>query len=202
MQENIFSKLATSSTAFHHPSHNWVANPTNSTQPPLLEMAYRAPVSNTNKSTTTTPEPPLTPAPIILQYPLKQDLGGIGLFSTPADFTSLLSSLLRGGDSLFRQGKESVNLLFAPQLGPQSESAQALPRGLGRQMRRILGASSTDTGTVDHALAGTVTTKDIPGRRKAGSVSWSGLPNLHWVSLLNYADGQQCWLACVLSGSD
>ncbi|BCS17870.1 serine hydrolase domain-containing protein [Aspergillus puulaauensis] len=180
MQENIFSKLATSSTTFHHPSDNRVATPTNSTQPPLLEMAYRAPASNTNKSTTTTPEPPLTPAPIILQYPLKQDLGGIGLFSTPADFTSLLSSLLRGGDSLFRQGKESVNLLFAPQLGPQSESAQALPKGLGRQMRRILGASSTDTGTVDHALAGTVTTRDIPGRRRAGSVSWSGLPNLHW----------------------
>lgn len=194
MHENIFSKLATSSTAFHHPSQYRVSSTTNNTQPPLLEMAYRAPTSITNKSTTPSPISPLTPTPIILQYPLQQDLGGIGLFSTPTDFTSLLSSLLRGGDSLFCQGDESVNLLFAPQLGPQSEPAQALPKALGFQMRRILGASSTDTGTVDHALAGTVTTRDIPGRRRAGSVSWSGLPNLHWVSLLNYATGYRCWV--------
>lgn len=194
MHENIFSKLATSSTAFHHPSQYRVSSTTNNTQPPLLEMAYRAPTSITNKSTTPSPISPLTPTPIILQYPLQQDLGGIGLFSTPTDFTSLLSSLLRGGDSLFCQGDESVNLLFAPQLGSQSEPAQALPKALGFQMRRILGASSTDTGTVDHALAGTVTTRDIPGRRRAGSVSWSGLPNLHWVSLLNYATGYRCWV--------
>lgn len=183
MQENIFSKLAASSTTFHHPSQHRASNTTNNTQPPLLEMAYRVPVSNNNPSTTTTPKTSLTPCPIILQYPLKQDLGGIGLFSTPTDFTSFLTSLLRGGDTLFRQGEESVNLLFAPQLDPQSESAKVLPKALGWQMRRILGASSTDTGTVNHALAGTVTTRDIPGRRRAGSVSWSGLPNLHWVGL-------------------
>ena len=143
--------------------------------------------------------PSLQAGPIILKYPLSHDLGGIGLFSTPADFASLLASLLRDGDRIFSRGKDSTDLLFAPQLFSEYPKAgKALPAGLGRQMKRVFGVgvnarSSTVKQPVeqqevdieiDHSLAGLVAMHDIPGRRAKGSVGWAGLPNCHWVSPL------------------
>lgn len=116
---------------------------------------------------------------IILGYPLKNDIGGIGLFSTAEDYTKLLSVLIQGGFPLL--SKTSLDLLFTPQLGSASRSD--MPGPLGRQMRRVLGLRDVDDiNQADHCLAGTITLRDIPKRRRKGTVNWSGLPNLHWVS--------------------
>ncbi|CBF71036.1 hypothetical protein AN6582.2 [Aspergillus nidulans FGSC A4] len=148
IEDNIFSRLDASCTSFLHPNQQ----PQDKTPPPLLEMAYRTTPSPSNRnskatnSSFTTPNPVLKPipflqaGPIILTYPLSHDLGGIGLFSTPADFASLLASLLRDGDRLFARGKDSTDLLLAPQLFSEYPKAGiALPAGLGRQMKRIFG---------------------------------------------------------------
>ncbi|KAE8372725.1 beta-lactamase/transpeptidase-like protein [Aspergillus bertholletiae] len=162
MQTHIWSKLGATSTTFHPELHR-------ATLPPQMGMGHRVSVNQGIKS--------MKPGPVILQQPAQDDLGGIGLFSTPMDFVKLLSALLRGGDTLL--ARDSVDHLLLPQLSDASR--EAMPRPLGAQMRRILGIKDVgETQLADHALTGTVALKDIPGRRRAGTVNWSGLPNLHW----------------------
>ncbi|KAE8341630.1 hypothetical protein BDV24DRAFT_151031 [Aspergillus arachidicola] len=162
MQTHIWSKLGAVSTTFHPELYR-------DTLPPQMGMGYRVSVGQGTKS--------LKSGPIILKQPAQDDLGGIGLFSTPMDFVKLLSALLGGGYPLLTQ--ESVNVLLQPQL--TDASREAMPRPLGSQMRRVLGIKDAgDAQQADHSLAGTVTLRDIAGRRRAGTVNWSGLPNLHW----------------------
>ncbi|KAI9374210.1 beta-lactamase/transpeptidase-like protein [Aspergillus egyptiacus] len=162
MHANIWSKLGAHSTTFHPELRA-------ETLPPLMEMGNRVSENQGEES--------IQPGNIILGLPLQDDLGGIGLFSTPMDFMKFLITLLRGGDALL--SKASVGLLFQPQLS--DESRIAMPKPLGAQMRRVLGIRSVDDHTqADHCLGGTITLKDIPERRRAGSINWSGLPNLHW----------------------
>ncbi|KAJ0418661.1 beta-lactamase/transpeptidase-like protein [Aspergillus carlsbadensis] len=162
MQANIWSRLGAKSTTFHPELH---AN----TLPPRMQMGERVSIGEGTKS--------IKPGRIILGYPATDDLGGIGLFSTPMDFIKLLSALVQGGDPIL--SGESVDHLFEPQLSDSSR--MAMPTALGKQMRRVLGITSVDDyQRADHCLGGAVTLKDIPGRRRRGTVSWSGLPNLHW----------------------
>ncbi|KAL4738652.1 beta-lactamase/transpeptidase-like protein [Aspergillus similis] len=145
LKDNIFSRLKASCTLFLYPDQQ----PQDNTPPPLLGMAYRTTSGSSNRNSkatnfpfsTSTPgskqNPSLQAGRIILTYPLTHDLGGIGLFSTPADFASLLASLLRDGDRLFSKGKDSTDILLAPQLCSEYPNAgKALPAGLGRQMKR------------------------------------------------------------------
>jgi CubicO group peptidase (beta-lactamase class C family) len=163
MQENIWSKVGATSTTFHPELRE-------ETLPRRLGMAYRVSIGQGTKS--------VKSIPVMLGQPLKDDLGGIGLWSTPNDFIKLLTALLQDGRPLLT--KAGVDVLFRPQLSDASRAAMPLP--LGSQMRRILGIKSVDDiDQADHCLAGTITLKDIPGRRPHGTVNWSGLPNLHWV---------------------
>lgn len=168
MQKNIWSKLGVTSTTFHPELYP-------DTLPPKLEMANRISVGQGTKS--------IKAGPVILGQPLKDDLGGIGLWSTPNDYIKLLTALLRGGEPLLT--KDGLDILFRPQLSDASRAAMPLP--LGSRMRSILAIKSVDEiDQADHCLAGTVTLKDIPRRRPRGTVSWSGLPNLHWVRTKPY----------------
>lgn len=163
MRKNIWSKLGAESTTFHPEVHL-------DTLPAPLEMGHRKSVGEGTKS--------VTQGKITLQQPARDDLGGIGLFSTPRDYMKLLGALLSGGHPLLND--TSVNTLFRPQLSDASRLA--MPKGLGIQMRRVLGIHPSNTSLqADHCLAGTIAMGDIPGRRRAGTVNWSGLPNLHWV---------------------
>lgn len=120
----------------------------------------------------------LRPGPITLELPATDDLGGLGLFSTAEDYALLLAALVSDGHPLLRM--ETVDVLFEPQVCTAARGD--LFTGLGKQMRRLLGVESlADMDKIDHSLAGTLTMEDLPGRRRAGSASWAGLPNLHWV---------------------
>ena len=163
MKDNIWNKLGATSTTFHPEKHPSL--------PPLLAMGYRKSVGQGAKS--------VSQGKITLDQPAQDDLGGIGLYSTPMDFMKLLTVLLQGGGPLL--SNTSVDLLFSPQLSELTR--KAMPKLLGKQMRRILGIKDVnDVDQADHCLGGTVTLKDIPGRRTRGTVNWSGLPNIHWVS--------------------
>jgi CubicO group peptidase (beta-lactamase class C family) len=165
MKKHIWSKLGVTSTTFHPELYP-------DSLPPKLEMANRVSVGQGAKS--------IKAGSVILGQPLKDDLGGIGLWSTPKDFIKLLTALLRGGEPLLT--KDSLEILFRPQLSDASRAA--MPLSLGSRMRAILGIRSVNViDQADHCLAGTTTLKDIPGRRPRGTISWSGLPNLHWVRI-------------------
>ncbi|CAI7677738.1 unnamed protein product [Penicillium pancosmium] len=162
MQENIWSKLGATSTTFHPERRR-------DTLPDAFEMGYRVSVGHGSKS--------VKKGPITLHQPAKDSLGGIGLFSTTTDYVKLLAALLKGGAPIL--SRKSLDILFQPHLSEASRLA--MPKSLGLQMSRILGINTVDDTTqADHCLAGTINLKDIPGRRKAGTVNWSGLPNLHW----------------------
>ncbi|RJE21687.1 Beta-lactamase [Aspergillus sclerotialis] len=162
MQDNIWSKLGATSTTFHPEKRP-------DSLPPLLAMGNRKSVGQGVKS--------VSQGDIILESPVQDDLGGIGLYSTPTDFMKLLTALLQGGGPLLSNA--SVDLLFSPQLSEITRTA--MPKLLGKQMRRLLGIKDVnDVDQADHCLGGTVTLKDIPGRRTRETVNWSGLPNLHW----------------------
>ncbi|KAL3456658.1 beta-lactamase/transpeptidase-like protein [Aspergillus heterothallicus] len=162
MQANIWSKLGAASTTFHPELYA-------DRLLPRMEMGERVSDGQGNRS--------IKPGKIMLGYPLQNDLGGIGLFSTPMDFTRLLSALLQGGGPVLN--RESVDLLLKPQLSDMARVAMS--KSLGKQMKRVLGVDSMDDcEQADHCLAGTVTLRDIPGRRRKGTASWGGLPNLHW----------------------
>jgi CubicO group peptidase (beta-lactamase class C family) len=167
MQKNIWSQIGATSTTFHPERRR-------KTLPDAFEMGYRVNVGHGSES--------VKEGPITLQQPARDCLGGIGLFTTPSDYMKLLAALLKGGDPILSHN--GIDILFQPHLS--NSSRLAMPKSLGLQMSRILGINSVDhTDQADHCLGGTINLKDIPGRRKAGTVNWSGLPNLHWVCFLS-----------------
>jgi len=156
---NIWFKLGMNHTTFHPDRHRDIL-------PQQMEIALR----DTGRGSKS-----VKPGTITLKYPLQNDLGGIGLFSTAADYAKLLAALVSGGHPLLHSS--SVDVLLSSQLN--EDSREAMPKLLGFQMKRVLGLDGTMQA--DHSLAGTMTLRDNPHRRRKGTVSWAGLPNLHWV---------------------
>ncbi|KAK2616135.1 hypothetical protein N8I77_002843 [Diaporthe amygdali] len=132
------------------------------------------------------------PSPLPNDHPLES--GGAGLFTTARDYAKLLQAVLQGK----LLSKEGMNLLFRPQLdeGLQKDLMEKLasaPEGYAPEYPIGMPAN--------FALGGMLNMEDIPGKRKAGSMMWSGMANSHWwidpsigvagvfvVTLLPYAD--------------
>lgn len=167
-QENIWGPLGAKSTSFRPVKHFAPDG-----LPPMQEMAYYSAEKNG-----------IVAGESVWKLEPRDAIGGAGLYSTANDYIRLLSALLRGGAPLLT--KDSVDLLFSPQLG--SGSVQALRKFLiGESVETSLSrwyATSDEEYAniqeIQHCLAGCLTTEDVPGRRKKGSVNWGGLPNLSW----------------------
>ncbi|KAF2456467.1 beta-lactamase/transpeptidase-like protein [Lineolata rhizophorae] len=118
----------------------------------------------------------LEPSP--LPYPDKADhaLAGHGLWSTNRDYTKFLKAILNDGRPILK--KESVDEMFKPQMVPSSKPVlDMLLKGPMRNFAAYPLALDTE---IDYGLSGILNTTDIPGRHAAGSLQWSGLPNLLW----------------------
>lgn len=164
-QANIWGPLGAEKTTFRPSKHF--------SQSEMQETGYRD-----------APGAQLKLGPSVWPWAARDALGGGGLYSTVNDYSKLLSVLLRGGGSILKPS--SVDMLFSPVLG--AESMKAL-RAFG------IGDSPATSETslfvndpaqwrhvqdLQYTVAGIITTEDIEGRRKKGTVSWSGLPNLAW----------------------
>ena len=98
---------------------------------------------------------------------------------TPHDFMKFLHSLILNDGKLLKPATRDI--LFQPSLNPTSEKglndkgvqiAEWKPHGL-------LGANIKKS----YALGGVLALEDVKeSGRRAGSISWSGLPNHFWVS--------------------
>jgi CubicO group peptidase (beta-lactamase class C family) len=165
MGEHIFTPLEMADTTFR--PH---------TRPDLLArraaMTFRPTVEGGE---------PLVPIPYPTPERHEVESGGSGLYSTLADYTKFIAAIVRGDERIL--DTETRELLFAPQLTRvQRESMRAaveeaqdvyaieFPPGLG----------------IDFGFGGMVNTEDLPGRRRKGSVMWSGMANGHWVSLSSF----------------
>ena len=111
------------------------------------------------------------------------DHGGGGVFSCPGDYIKVLTALLKNDGTLLKPS--NVDLLFTPCLPPGP--IKALREGTDVRSHKY---EVTKTGSeykveppleMNHALGGQVSEKGWLGGRKAGSLSWGGLPNLRWV---------------------
>lgn len=165
MKENIWSKLGMNDTTFHPEMRPEL-------QARQVEMANRD------------ADGKLVHGSIPLAMPAKTDMGGVGAYSTPNDYAKLLVGLLSDDAPLLNQ--KSLDIMTSGHLGDASrESMMNLMRH--SPMRELgLGGLWTDHTDGDHSLCGPVSLADTPGQRAKGTVGWSGLPNLFWVSSIGH----------------
>ncbi|KUL85848.1 hypothetical protein ZTR_07400 [Talaromyces verruculosus] len=116
----------------------------------------------------------------------KEEMGGVGLFTSMASYIKILHSLLINDEKLLK--RETVDaLLFEPQL---SASSQKILQGLFSHIApREESGAPPYVGTFaqvryDHSLGGllsleNVDSEDLKWRRK-GYLCWSGMPNIFW----------------------
>jgi CubicO group peptidase (beta-lactamase class C family) len=167
MQHKIMQPLGAHSTTYHPDKHF------GETKWPLLmqEMAQRE-----NDGSYTKAAFPWHTNPQICA-------GGIGLFTTASDYAKILSAIMAGGGPIL--SRSSVEELLKPQelCDEAVESLQDFvferPYGLDRHVRTSEGPSASQP-LVLQSLAGTVTTEDIAGRRRKGTVNWGGNPSIIW----------------------
>lgn len=121
------------------------------------------------------------------------DWGGAGLWGTAESYLCVLLSLIGDDEKLLRRG--TVDEMLRPQI----EDVAMLKKGLmgGDMMIDVLrvmsfGSLPEDT-RVNYGLTGLLTCCDVEGQRRSGSISWSGLPNCHWVSP---SESVNIWVVC------
>jgi CubicO group peptidase (beta-lactamase class C family) len=105
--------------------------------------------------------------------------GGSGLHSSAGDYAKLLGALV-SGDSKILSAK-ALEEMVRPQLDDPSALQGFVELPIFSPMPDA--ASGANGGTaipVNQTLCGAVNLKDIPGKRKAGSIIWRGLSNGYW----------------------
>lgn len=104
--------------------------------------------------------------------------GGGGLFSTANDFAKFLRALLAGE---IVEGA-ALDLLFAPQLNEkQTKGIEAFTYDMG--VHGIVAPEFPKGARLNQGLGGMINVEDIPGKRRKGSLSWSGACSPRWVSV-------------------
>ncbi|GJC81609.1 acyltransferase mlcH [Colletotrichum liriopes] len=100
------------------------------------------------------------------------DSGGAGLWTTAKDYGAFLRALL--GDDLVK--KETLDEMFIPQLNEKQA-------GMLKELADLWGSLAVEFSSdieLNHSLAGCLNMQDAPGKRKKGSMQWSGMCNSHW----------------------
>ncbi|ROW02556.1 hypothetical protein VPNG_07844 [Cytospora leucostoma] len=117
------------------------------------------------------------PAPVNSEI----DSGGAGLYTTAADHAKLLQALLRSlaGDVGALLKKETVGEMFRPQLTDVQKGWVDFLMGLFKD--GYVPDFKKDTGMpLDYGISGVINLEDEPGKRRKGSMKWSGYCNGHW----------------------
>lgn len=100
------------------------------------------------------------------------DSGGAGLWTTARDYGVFLRALL--ADGIVRG--ETLDEMCRPQLdGAQAAMLKTIADAWGS-----LAVEFSPDMELNHGLAGCINMRDAPGKRKKGSLMWSGMCNSHW----------------------
>lgn len=114
--------------------------------------------------------------PLNLGDGLEDESGGAGAFASLLDYSKILKSLAADDGALL--GHETVEELFRPQL--EGAALENLKELLAiKEMNNIMAGIGVGVDT-NHALGGAVVMEDVPGRRRKGTMTWAGLPNVYW----------------------
>lgn len=154
MTENIFEPLGMKDTGFWPEKLPHVADRT-------AAWAYRGEDGSS-----------LGPGPQPVAEKRVIESGGAGLWTTAQDYSKFLHALLT--NKIVK--KETVDEMFRPQLNEKQAMMQ-------NQISHSWGAIATEfTPDIDlnHGLSGCINMRDAPGKRKKGSMMWSGMCNSRW----------------------
>ncbi|EQL01339.1 beta-lactamase [Ophiocordyceps sinensis CO18] len=161
MQQHIFDPLGISDTGF------WPERLPH-TKSRTVAFTFRHRVTSALK-----PGKRLPPA----EHQHQVESGGAGLFTTADDYARFLHGLLQG--KLLSEA--TMGEMFAPQLNEkQSKMLEFICYDLGVQDGF---APEFPTGLgLNHGIGGVVNMEDVPGKRRKGSLMWSGMCNSRWHS--------------------
>lgn len=109
-----------------------------------------------------------------------KETGGLGMYANVHDYTRVLADLLK--DSPVLLAKASVDQIFTPQFAPGSSALRDM-RALGEFAYQCSLDDSMEGVVANQGLAGLLVEEDVTREnyfRPAGTLSWSGLPNLSW----------------------
>ncbi|OAL43036.1 beta-lactamase/transpeptidase-like protein [Pyrenochaeta sp. DS3sAY3a] len=120
------------------------------------------------------PDGKLSPCPSAVPLDPPAEIAGHGIWSTPNDYSKLLAALLRGGAPILQP--ETTRELFLP----QAINKDALNTEVNGMFKMVLSPMIPIEQRVDHTLAGIINLNDVPGRRRAGTLQWSGAANSIW----------------------
>lgn len=104
------------------------------------------------------------------------DMGGQGLFSTVADILALLRVWLTGGAAPGGRVLQPETIGWAARTVP-GLTVTTLPAAIPSVTREVQFFPGTPTSW---AYSFAVNDADVPGGRRAGSLSWAGLANIHY----------------------
>lgn len=106
----------------------------------------------------------------------EMESGGGGLYTTAADYAAVLRGLLQG-----RLLKTStMDEMVTPQLtATQREKFEMI--AFHPMVHNTFAPEFKEGTKIDHGLAGMLNTQDVPGKRRANSIAWSGIHNSRWV---------------------
>lgn len=160
MQRHIFTPLGMLDSGFRTARLAHVA-------PRVVENAVRHPkTGELKKSTWAFPK----------EREHEVESGGGGLFMTGVDYAKFLRAFLTG--QLLK--RETSAEMLKPQLtDAQRDWLQAI--AFHPDIKNTF-APEFDEGTkLDHGLGGLLNVEDVPGKRRAFSMAWSGMHNARWV---------------------
>jgi hypothetical protein len=101
------------------------------------------------------------------------------VFSCVADYIKVLTAIVDNNGALLTPA--SVGLLFKSCLSAAAASALQEVRSAQIVATEGVEMAIPAPAHVSYSVGGMLTDEDVPGGRKAGSLSWGGLPNLSWV---------------------
>ena len=165
MEKNIWGPLGIKDIAFH-------LIPREDLQKRKADMSLRDPTGS-GKAIFTTMNP--------MPDSAEDAFGGGGAFATAPEYLTILQSLLVDDGKLLKS--KSIDLMFQPHLGDASR--EALMKLLeDPALNNSLGGLPLGTQT-DWGLGGLLICSDLENSTRKGTMTWGGMPNLVWVSLLS-----------------
>ena len=111
----------------------------------------------------------------------EEAMGGGGIYATPVDYLKVLHAVLKNDGLLLKQ--ETVNDMFRSHLSQGSQ--QALMKLLQIPEVNLMMGGLPEGTELNWGLGGLLLMDDLPGWRRRGTLTWGGMPNLTWVSVLS-----------------
>ena len=103
--------------------------------------------------------------------------GGWGAIASMDEYIKVLHSLLANDGKLLK--KETADQMFKPQLTKASKAT--LHKIMDSPVVETFVGDFPDPEQYDHGIGGLLIERDNEGRRKKGTLTWSGMANCFWV---------------------